>query len=126
MSHPVQRSNVTTSATFAHKRGGDTLADVLERVLDKGVVIVGDIGVNILDIELLTLKVRLLIASADTAREMGIDWWMSDPFLNSAAKRDQDELERLRARVSELEGNANGADQQDAGRQTGRRTSQRE
>jgi hypothetical protein len=89
-------------------RGGDTLADVLERVLDKGVVIVGDIGVSILDIELLTLKIRLLIASAETAREMGIDWWTDDPFYNSAArgkldKGDDDETSALRKRVAELE-----------------------
>ena len=83
--------------------GGDSLADILERVLDKGVVIVGDVGVNILDIELLTLKIRLLIASADTAREMGIDWWTSDPFLSSNARREQDETQQLRERVEELE-----------------------
>ena len=58
------------------------LADVLERVLDKGIVIAGDIQINLLDIELLTVKIRLLIASADKAREMGIDWWQNDPFLS--------------------------------------------
>jgi hypothetical protein len=60
------------------------LADVLERVLDKGIVIAGDIKINLLDIELLTVKIRLLIASADKAREMGIDWWQNDPFLSGA------------------------------------------
>lgn len=83
--------------------GGDTLADILERVLDKGVVIVGDVGINVLDIELLTLKIRLLVASADTAREMGIDWWTSDPFLSSDARRAEDETRQLRERVAELE-----------------------
>jgi hypothetical protein len=58
------------------------LADVLERVLDKGIVIAGDIQVNLLDIELLTIRIRLLVASADKAREMGIDWWEGDPFLS--------------------------------------------
>ena len=73
------------------------LADVLERVLDKGIVIAGDIRVEVLDIELLTVKLRLLIASADKAREMGIDWWEGDPFISSRA-REQDGLEgRLRA-----------------------------
>jgi hypothetical protein len=81
----------------------ESLADVLERVLDKGVVVVGDVGVSILDIELLTLKVRLLIASADTAREMGIDWWTSDPFYSSDARRQQDERRALEDRVAELE-----------------------
>lgn len=88
---------------FGRPRGGDSLADVLERVLDKGVVIVGDVGVNVLDIELLTLKVRLLVASADTARSMGIDWWTSDPFLNGDARRAQDENRELRDRIAELE-----------------------
>ena len=72
------------------------LADVLERVLDKGIVVAGDIQINLLDIELLTVKIRLLIASADKAREMGIDWWDGDAFLSRGAK-DSDALEeRLR------------------------------
>ena len=67
------------------RRSPDSLADVLERVLDKGIVIAGDVVVNVLDIELLTLKLRLFIASADTAREMGMDWWTTDPFFSSHA-----------------------------------------
>src|SRR5689334_24025558 len=59
------------------------LADILERVLDKGIVIAGDIQINLLDIELLTIKLRLLIASVDRAREMGINWWESDASLQS-------------------------------------------
>ena len=62
------------------------LADVLERVLDKGIVIAGDITISLIDIELLTIKLRLLIASADKAREMGIDWWQHDPYLSSQAR----------------------------------------
>lgn len=65
--------------------GQANLADILERVLDKGVVIAGDIRVNLLDIELLTIKVRLVVASVDRAREMGIDWWERDPELSSRA-----------------------------------------
>jgi hypothetical protein len=89
-------------------RRGDSLADVLERVLDKGVVIAGDIVVNVLDIELLTLKLRLLVASADTARAMGIDWWESDPFLNSRARAEQKEIDgsdvgALRSQNAELQ-----------------------
>ena len=61
------------------------LADILERVLDKGIVVAGDIAINLLDIELLTIKLRLLIASADTAREMGISWWENDPFLTGGS-----------------------------------------
>jgi len=82
----------------------DSLADVLERVLDKGVVIAGDIGVSVVDVELLTLRIRLFIASAQTAREMGMDWWTNDPFFSPKAARG--ELENkidLAARVAELE-----------------------
>jgi hypothetical protein len=91
-------------AVPGRSQSGSSLADVLERVLDKGVVIVGDVGVNVLDIELLTLKVRLLIASADTAKSMGIDWWTDDPFLSSRARRTDEEIEDLRRRLAELEG----------------------
>ena len=65
-----------------------SLADILERVLDKGIVIAGDIQINLLDIELLTIRLRLLIASADKAREMGIDWWDGDPFLSKRGRED--------------------------------------
>ena len=83
----------------------DTLADVLERVLDRGVVIAGDIVVKVLDIELLTLKIRLLVASVDTAQRMGIDWWTRDPFLNSRAEaRELEEQNQdLRSRLDVLE-----------------------
>jgi hypothetical protein len=63
------------------------LADVLERVLDKGMVIAGDIKISLLDIELLTIKLRLLVASVDKAKEMGIDWWEHDPSLSSGTRR---------------------------------------
>jgi hypothetical protein len=80
------------------------LIDVLDRVLDKGVVIAGDIRINLLDIELLTIKVRLLIASADKARELGIDWWSRDPHLSSKASGDSEkENKALRERVERLE-----------------------
>ncbi|HEX5115295.1 MAG TPA: gas vesicle protein [Pseudonocardiaceae bacterium] len=100
------------------RRSPDSLADVLERVLDKGVVIAGDIVINVLDIELLSIKLRLFISSAQTAKEMGMDWWSRDPFFTTAADRepidtDRDsELESLRARVRELEGQV-----QDSGRE---------
>jgi hypothetical protein len=85
--------------------GGASLADILERVLDKGVVIAGDIRVNLLDIELLTIKLRLLVASVDKAKEMGIDWWEDDPALSSGARRRElaRENERLQRRIAELE-----------------------
>ncbi len=79
------------------------LADILERVLDKGIVIAGDIRVNLLDIELLTIKIRLLVVSVDKAQEMGIDWWRNDPMLNTSAQQLQEENQQLRARVEALE-----------------------
>jgi hypothetical protein len=79
---------------------GQSLADVLERVLDKGIVIAGDIRVNLLDIELLTIRIRLIVASVDKAREMGINWWEGDPFISSPQDGDQGELQ---SRVDALE-----------------------
>ncbi|MFB7948514.1 gas vesicle protein [Kitasatospora phosalacinea] len=81
------------------------MADLLERVLDKGIVIAGDIRINLLDIELLTIRIRLLIASVDRAREMGIDWWEHDPTLSSGDRRRDlaAENRRLRERLGELE-----------------------
>jgi len=84
-------------------RGTTDLADILERILDKGIVIAGDIAVNVLDIELLTIKVRLLIASVDKAREMGIDWWTSDPALSSKARELPAQDRELRERLARLE-----------------------
>jgi hypothetical protein len=97
-------------------RSSTNLGDILERVLDKGLVIAGDIQVNLLDIELLTIKLRLVIASLETAREVGINWWEADPWLSADAMRRQadgkpgdgekelrDEVRRLRGRVRELE-----------------------
>jgi hypothetical protein len=81
----------------------DSLADILERVLDKGIVIAGDIQINLLDIELLTIKLRLIVASVDKAKEMGIDWWETDPSLNAGSRRLVDENHRLRERLAALE-----------------------
>src|SRR5689334_6908422 len=89
----------------------NNLADILERVLDKGIVIAGDIQINLLDIELLTIKLRLLIASVDRAREMGINWWENDPSLQAVGpgddgddrKRLERENDELRERLDRLE-----------------------
>jgi Gas vesicle protein len=78
------------------------LADILERVLDKGIVIAGDIQINLLDIELLTIKLRLLIASVDRAREMGINWWESDASLQSLDPGEEDDRGRLERENREL------------------------
>ena len=89
---------------FAPRQEGESLADVLERVLDKGLVIAGDIKINLLDIELLTIKIRLLVASVDKAKEMGIDWWEHDPTLTSGQRNLVEENEQLRRRLGQLEG----------------------
>ncbi|MEO3824365.1 gas vesicle protein [Actinomadura sp. B10D3] len=117
---------------MAGERQSANLADLLERILDKGIVIVGDIRINLLDIELLTIKLRLLVASVDRAKEMGIDWWEHDPSLSSKARREVDgeggdaggdrelreENRRLRERLAALEAAA--GDQPGAG--TGKET----
>ena len=84
-------------------REGANLGDILERVLDKGIVIAGDIQINLLDIELLTIKLRLLIVSVETARELGIDWWEHDPWLTGDRRGLEEENRRLRERVADLE-----------------------
>ena len=71
---------------MAHAIQATNLADILERVLDKGIVIAGDIQIRIADIELLTIKIRLLVASVDKAMEMGINWWQQDPYLSNGKK----------------------------------------
>jgi len=91
-----------------HATEATNLADILERVLDKGIVIAGDIKISIADVDLLNIKIRLLIASVDKAMEMGINWWQQDPYLSSNAKETRlgnenrilkNRLERLKAEV---------------------------
>lgn len=98
-----------------HATEATNLADILERVLDKGIVIAGDIRIQVADIDLLNIKLRLLVASVDRALEMGIDWWQQDDYLSSGAKnkdldRENRELrkqlnrnEELRKRVARCE-----------------------
>jgi hypothetical protein len=106
----MNQNRLPTARTLpGHPSAPGNLADILERVLDKGIVIAGDIQINLLDIELLTIKLRLLIASVERAREMGINWWEGDPSLQRLDPGGQDEgrLERenreLRERVERLE-----------------------
>jgi len=101
-----QLSSLSSRAQPAYGQGSSAnLADILERVLDKGIVIAGDIQINLLDIELLTIKLRLLVASVDKAKEMGIDWWEHDPSLSSRADNRPslaEENRRLREEVAAL------------------------
>ncbi len=88
-----------------HATQATNLADILERVLDKGIVIAGDIKVQIADIDLLNIKIRLLVASVDKAMEMGINWWQQDAYLSTKAKEQGIEKENaaLKKRLERLE-----------------------
>ncbi|MEM6794186.1 MAG: gas vesicle protein [Acidobacteriota bacterium] len=90
-----------------HSIQSTNLADILDRVLDKGVVIAGDIKIRLVDVELLTLQIRLVVCSVDRAVDMGIDWWRRDPhLLGSAAAEalpESETVEQLKARVEQLE-----------------------
>jgi hypothetical protein len=80
------------------------LVDVLDRVLDKGLVIAGDIKVSLAEVELLTIRIRLLVCSLDKAQEIGLDWWRYDRDLSPGAQRSAlVENEELRAQIQKLE-----------------------
>ena len=85
-----------------HSVGGSGLADILERILDKGIVVAGDISVSLVGVELLTIRIRLVVASVDRALEMGIRWWESDAALTGAVRPEADTAALLE-RVARLE-----------------------
>ena len=80
---------------MVHAIEATNLADILERVLDKGIVIAGDIKIQLADIDLLNIKIRLLVASVDKAMEMGINWWQQDSYLSTKAKETEIEKENI-------------------------------
>jgi hypothetical protein len=92
-----------------HNIDSSNLADLLERVLDKGVVIAGDVKVKIVDIELLTIQIRLVICSVDKAKEMGMDWWANSDIFGTDKKVSKqlesanEEVKLLRERLESLE-----------------------
>lgn len=90
---------------LTHAVNSATLADVLERILDKGVVIAGDIKIKLVDIELLSIQLRLVICSVDKAREMGMDWWVNNPLFSAqpAPERLDGSLARMEQKVASLE-----------------------
>jgi len=92
-----------------HSINATGLADILERVLDKGIVIAGDIKIQIADIDLLTIKIRLLVCSVDKAMEMGINWWQEDTYLSTKAREKElmQQQETLVARLEKLEAKSN-------------------
>lgn len=95
MSQPTNKLSTAT--------GGSSLADILERVLDKGIVIAGDITVSVGSVELLSIRIRLLIASVDKAREIGINWWESDPYLSGRSQELMQTNQMLMERITALE-----------------------
>ena len=84
--------------------GGDRLADILERVLDKGIVVAGDVTISLVGIELLNIKVRLIVATVERAMELGINWWEADPMLTTRTSDLSIENEQLKKRLAALEG----------------------
>lgn len=98
-----QARSASPQRTITTATQGSTLADVLERVLDKGIVIAGDISVSVGSTELLSIRIRLLISSVDKAREIGINWWESDPYLSSQSQQLLDTNQQLMARIESLE-----------------------
>lgn len=93
-------SSERTSLITARPPG---LVDVLDRILDKGLVIAGDIKVSLANVELLTLQIRLLVCSIDKAEQIGLNWWRYDTNLTSRAERAEAENVELRERISALE-----------------------
>ncbi len=98
---------------LTHSTETSNLADLLERILDKGIIIAGDIKIKLVEVELLTIQVRLMIASVDKAREMGMDWWLRNPDFTSrpelppapavvAALPPHEELLQLEQRIAVL------------------------
>ena len=83
---------------LSHALETSTLSDVLERVLDKGIVIAGDIRVKLVDIELLSIQIRLVICSVDKAKEMGMDWWVNNPIF-----RREEDHETLASSLTSIE-----------------------
>ncbi|RAP75189.1 gas vesicle protein [Paenibacillus montanisoli] len=79
-----------------HSAGSANLLEVLEKILDKGLVIAGDIKISLADVELLSIKIRLIVASVDKAKQIGIDWWEHDAYFSSQAKKLKEENNRLR------------------------------
>lgn len=96
-------ANNGPNRTLATATQGSTLADVLERVLDKGIVIAGDISVSVGSTELLSIRIRLLISSVDKAKEIGINWWENDPYLSGQSHQLLEANQKLLARVDSLE-----------------------
>ena len=93
------------ASTMQHSVDSTTLADLLERILDKGIVIAGDIKISLVEVELLTIQIRLVICSVDKAIEMGLDWWRTNPAFSPQAQPDYlaASLNKIDERLGRLE-----------------------
>ena len=98
-----------TDLTGSPSRGSTGLVDVLDRVLDKGLVVAGDIKVSLAEVELLTIRIRLMICSIDKAEQIGLNWWRNDPRLNISASNSivpgseiDERLKRMEAQLRQL------------------------
>ena len=91
--------------TITQSTQSATLADLLERILDKGIVIAGDIKIKLVEVELLTIQIRLVICSVDKAKEMGMDWWVNNPAFDRHVRQELngDHLAELERRLAVLE-----------------------
>jgi hypothetical protein len=89
--------------TLDRQRGSTGLVEVLDRVLDKGLLIAGDIRVSLAEVELLTIRIRLIICSIDKAQEIGMDWWRQDPHFAGSRDRLSTENDDLKNQIRALE-----------------------
>ncbi|MGA7934037.1 MAG: gas vesicle protein [Kovacikia sp.] len=96
-------STKDSARSIINSTQGSTLADVLERVLDKGIVIAGDISISVATTELINIRIRLLISSVDKAREIGINWWENNPHFSAQSQNLIDTNHQLQQRVENLE-----------------------
>ena len=103
MRHGTSSSGRDAAKAITTSTQGSTLADVLERVLDKGIVIAGDISVSVASTELLNIRIRLLISSVDKAKEIGINWWENNPHFSAQSNELIETNRRLLERVESLE-----------------------
>ena len=98
----VEITHLMASYEPAYRRSTG-LVDVLDRVLDKGLVVAGDIRISLAEVDLLTIRIRLLVCSIDKAEQIGLDWWRQDPNLSLAARQVANENELLREQVRLLQ-----------------------
>jgi gas vesicle protein GvpA/GvpJ/GvpM family len=99
---------VSALPEFANPNRSHGLVDILDRVLDKGLVVAGDIKINLANVELLTIQIRLLVCSIDKAEQIGLNWWRNDPRLTatpvslSASPETEERLKNIERQLQRL------------------------